>query len=82
MILEKTIQLIKKIYRGHKITPPKVTRVVIGLRYSAVEIAAYSCDPFLGLAYTLPSVIAKINCSKINFAGSLTDIAPDDALAK
>ena len=65
MILEKTVELIKQIYRYHKIFPPKITRVVIGLRYTAVEVAAYSYDPFLGLAYTIPGII---NSNKADFA--------------
>lgn len=75
MILEKTVELVKKIYRYHKIIPPKITKVVIGLGYTGVEATAYSYEPFLGLAYTLPKVIKKTNCNKISFAGSLTDRA-------
>lgn len=73
MILEKTVELVKKIYKYHKIVPPKITKVVIGLGYTGVEATAYSYEPFLGLAYTLPRVIKKTDCNKINFAGSLTD---------
>jgi uncharacterized protein (DUF4213/DUF364 family) len=73
MILEKTINLIRQIYRTHKIVPPKVTKVVIGLGYTGVEVSAYGYEPFLGIASTLPSIIKKTSCSKINFAGILTD---------
>jgi len=66
MILEKTVELIKQIYRYHKIFPPKVTRVIVGSRYTAVEVAAYSYDPFLGLAYTIPSVV---NGNQADLAG-------------
>jgi len=59
MILEKTVELIKQIYRFHKIIPPKVTQIIIGLKYTAVELAALSFAPFLGLAYNLPSVIKR-----------------------
>jgi len=72
VILEKTVELVIQIYRYRKIFPPKVTKAVIGLGYTGVEIQAYAYNPFLGLAYTLPSVIEKTNCSKINFAGTLT----------
>ncbi|MFX1317307.1 MAG: Rossmann-like domain-containing protein [Promethearchaeota archaeon] len=75
MILEKTVELVKKIYKYHKILPPKITKVVIGLGYTAVEATAYSYEPFLGLAYTLPSVIKKTDCNKIRFAGNLTNKA-------
>ena len=73
VILEKTVELVIQIYRYRKIFPPKVTKAVIGLGYTGVEIQAYAYNPFLGLAYTLPSVIEKTNCSKINFAGTLTE---------
>ena len=73
MILEKTVDLIRSIYRYHRIIPPKINRVVVGLGYTGVEIFALSFDPFLGLAYTLPNVIKNFNCSKIDFAGSLTE---------
>jgi uncharacterized protein (DUF4213/DUF364 family) len=73
MILEKTVELIKQIYKIHKIVPPKVTKVVIGLGYTGVEVSAYAYEPFLGLASTLQSIISKINCSKVKFAGELTN---------
>ena len=72
MILEKTVELLKKIYRIHKIVPPKVTRVIIGLGYTGVEITAYAYEPFVGLASTLSSVLNATDCNKINFAGNLT----------
>ncbi|MFX1392710.1 MAG: Rossmann-like domain-containing protein [Promethearchaeota archaeon] len=80
MILEKTVELVSQIYRYLKILPPKVARVVIGLGYTGVEIHAYAYNPFLGLAYTLPSVIEKTNCSKINFAGKLAEKPPGKLL--
>ena len=73
MILEKTIELIKQVYRIRKIVPPKVTKVVIGLGYTGVEVTAYAYEPFLGLASTLESIINKTDCSKISFAGELTN---------
>lgn len=72
MILERTIELVLQIYRYRKIVPPKIRRVVIGLGYTGVEIAAFAYEPFLGLAYTMPGIIKKTDCSKINFAGKLT----------
>ncbi|MFX0027539.1 MAG: Rossmann-like domain-containing protein [Candidatus Hermodarchaeota archaeon] len=75
MILEKTLELLLQIYKYHKILPPKVTRVVVGLGYTGVELAAYAYEPFLGLAQTLPSVIHHIDCSKTNFAGKLTELS-------
>lgn len=73
MILEKTLELILQIYNYHKILPPKVNKVVIGLGYTGVELTAYAYDPFLGVAQTLPSLIRNFDCTKINFAGKLTD---------
>ncbi len=73
MIIEKTLELIKQIYRIHKIFPPKVTKVVIGLGYTGVEATTYAYSPFLGLASTLPSIIQASDCTKIEFAGDLTE---------
>ncbi len=73
MILEKTLDLLSQIYRYHKILPPKVSKVVVGLGYTGVELAAYAYEPFVGVAQTLPGVIHNTDCSKINFAGKLTE---------
>ena len=72
MILEKTVELVKQIYKVHKIIPPKVTNVILGLGYTGVEITAYAQEPILGLTSTLSSVINNTDCSKIKFAGYLT----------
>ena len=81
MILEKTVDLIRKIYKVHKIIPPKIAKVVIGLGYTCVEVSAYAYEPFLGLASTLSSIISKTNCSKINFAGELTNYSLTELLS-
>lgn len=73
MILEKTIDRIKEIYQDHKISPLKVTKIVIGLGYTGVEVSNYVDKSFLGLASTLPTVVNITDCSKINFAGNLTN---------
>jgi len=73
MILESTVKLVLDIYKYHKIIPPRVSKVVIGLGYTGVELEALAYDPFLGLAATLPAIIQSTNCTKIDFAGSLTD---------
>lgn len=73
MILEKTIELVKQIYRYHKIVAPEITEVVIGLGYTGVEVAAYCYEPFLGVAQTLPNIIDNTNCSKIDFSGTLRE---------
>jgi uncharacterized protein (DUF4213/DUF364 family) len=73
MILEKTVELVKSIYKYHKIIPPKVNRVVIGLGYTGVELFALSYSPFLGLAYTLKSEIKSNTCTKLNLAGKITN---------
>ncbi len=80
MIIEKTVDLVKQIYKIHKIIPPKITKVVIGLGYTGVEVTAYAYEPFLGLASTLSSIINRTDCSKINFAGKLTRIHLSDLL--
>ncbi|MFW9942577.1 MAG: Rossmann-like domain-containing protein [Candidatus Thorarchaeota archaeon] len=73
MILEKTVELVKQIYKDHEIIPPKISKVVIGLGYTGVEISLDDVEPILGLASTLPSVINNVDCSKIKFAGNLTN---------
>lgn len=73
MILERTLELILQIYKYRKILPPKVTKVVVGLGYTGVELSALAYSPFLGVAQTLPNIIHTTDCSKINFAGKLTE---------
>ena len=73
MILENTVELVLDIYRYRKILPPKVSKVILGLGYTGVELISYAYDPFLGLASTLPKIIRSTNCTKIDFAGSLTN---------
>ncbi|MFX0082516.1 MAG: Rossmann-like domain-containing protein [Candidatus Hodarchaeota archaeon] len=73
MILEKTVRLIKQIYEDHNIVPPKISNVVIGLGYTGVEVSNSGQKSVLGLASTLPSIINSADCSKINFAGNLTN---------
>ena len=73
MILEKTVNLVEQIYNYHKILPPKVNTVILGLGYTGVELVSYMYDPFLGLASTLPNIIQSTDCTKIEFAGKLTD---------
>lgn len=80
MILENTLNLVKQIYKIHKIIPPKVTQVVVGLGYTGVELTTYAYDPFLGLASTLTSIINNTDCSKISFAGNLTSFHLNDLL--
>jgi len=73
MILEKTVELVKQTYISHNIEPPKISKVVVGLGYTGVEISVYGYTPFLGLASTLSSVVSITDCTKIEFAGSLTN---------
>jgi len=56
MILEKTVELVKQIYRYHKILPPKINKIIIGHTYSGVEIATYAYGMILGVAYTLRDI--------------------------
>ena len=72
MILEKTVELIKQIYKDNQISLPKVSKVVIGLGYTGVEVSIPEFKPSLGLASTLSSVITGFDCSKLEFAGALT----------
>ena len=74
MILEKTLELVKQIYKYHKIVAPKITNVIVGLGYTGVEVSAYCYEPFLGLAQTLPSIVKTTDSSKIDYAGNLTKL--------
>ncbi len=73
MILENTVKLVLDIYKYRKILPPKVSKVILGLGYTGVELISYAYDPFLGLASTLPNIIRSTNCTNIDFAGNLTN---------
>ncbi|MBY8991351.1 MAG: DUF364 domain-containing protein [Candidatus Lokiarchaeota archaeon] len=73
MILEKTLEHIKQIFQIHEIIPPKVTKIVIGLGYTGVRVSAYGSESVIGLASTLSSLITSDECSKVNFAGDLTN---------
>jgi len=73
MILEKTVDLVKQRYLSFNTEPPKISKVVVGLGYTGVEISVFNSEPILGLASTLPSVVNITNCSKIEFAGNLTN---------
>ncbi|MFX0058216.1 MAG: Rossmann-like domain-containing protein [Candidatus Heimdallarchaeota archaeon] len=81
MILEKTLELIKQIYKYHKIVAPKITNVVIGLGYTGVEVSAYCYEPILGLAQTLPNIIRNFDCSKIDYAGNLMKLPLTEILS-
>ncbi|MHA2283596.1 MAG: Rossmann-like domain-containing protein [Promethearchaeota archaeon] len=72
MILEKTVEKIKLIYKTYDIEPPIISKVVLGLGYTGVKVSTQENDSFLGLAATIPSIINNPNCSKIEFAGNLT----------
>ncbi|MGQ4873957.1 MAG: Rossmann-like domain-containing protein [Promethearchaeia archaeon] len=75
MILEKTIELVKRIYSIHKIPFPRVNNVVVGVKYTGVEIATFTQGKILGLCYTLPDFICKKRPKEINkYAGDLIDI--------
>ncbi|MHA1985453.1 MAG: Rossmann-like domain-containing protein [Promethearchaeota archaeon] len=75
MILEKTVEEVKQIYINHEIEPPEVSKVVLGLGYTGVEVSTYENDSILGLAATVPNIVNNTNCSKIDFAGNLTNKA-------
>ncbi|MHA2036373.1 MAG: Rossmann-like domain-containing protein [Promethearchaeota archaeon] len=73
MILEKTVKLIKETYDKYDIIPPTLSRVVVGLGYTGVEISSKEFKPILGLASTLSSIINATDCSKIEYAGEVTN---------
>ncbi|MFO7797970.1 MAG: Rossmann-like domain-containing protein [Promethearchaeati archaeon] len=73
MIIEKTIEKITEKLDESKVTPPKVSKVVIGLGYTGVELNFSGVPPQLGVAFTLPELLQNKACSKINYAGKLTE---------
>ncbi|MFW9822172.1 MAG: Rossmann-like domain-containing protein [Candidatus Thorarchaeota archaeon] len=80
MILEKTLEIIEQNYKSQDTEPAIISKVVIGLGYTGVEISTKGNDSFLGLAATIPSIIKNSDCSKMEFAGKLTDINIFDLL--
>ena len=56
MILEQTAKLIFQIIHYHKILPPKVNRIVVGSKYTGVEVLPMGYDPIVGLAYTMLNI--------------------------
>ncbi|MFX1371858.1 MAG: Rossmann-like domain-containing protein [Promethearchaeota archaeon] len=80
MILEETVDLIKQIYKINQIIFPKINNVVVGLGYTCVEVYVHAHKSFLGLASILPNVITNTDCSKINFAGELTNYSIEELL--
>ncbi|MFX1457157.1 MAG: Rossmann-like domain-containing protein [Promethearchaeota archaeon] len=78
--MEKTLEFIEQNYKSQGIEPPIISKVVIGLGYTGVEIFTKDNDSFLGLAATIPSITKNTDCSKIEFAGNLTDINLFDLL--
>ncbi|MHA2050976.1 MAG: Rossmann-like domain-containing protein [Promethearchaeota archaeon] len=73
MIIEKTVDRINQIYSDKEVAIPKVSRVVIGLGYTGVEISIHDYKSVLGVASTLTNIINSTDCSKIDFAGNLTN---------
>ncbi|MHA2181331.1 MAG: enolase N-terminal-like fold-containing protein, partial [Promethearchaeota archaeon] len=73
MILEETVEEVKQIYINHNIVPPIISKVVLGLGYTGVRVSTQEGKSFLGLAATVPSIVNNSNCSKIKFAGNLTN---------
>ena len=60
MILEKTVELIKQIFRYQRMFPPRIHRIIIGSKYTGVEVASMGFGMLVGLAYSLPSILRKI----------------------
>ncbi|MFX1478201.1 MAG: Rossmann-like domain-containing protein [Promethearchaeota archaeon] len=73
MLIEKTVEIVERFFKKREIMLPKVTKIVIGLGYTGVEINFKGYEPFLGLASTLSSIVNITDCSKIEFAGNLTN---------
>lgn len=73
MILERTVEFVNQTFISYNIKPPKISKIVVGLGYTGVEVSANIYDPILGLASTLMNVINMTDRSTIEFAGNLTN---------
>lgn len=71
MILEKTVELVEQIYKYHRIFTPQINKVIIGTAFTGVEIYAYTFEPILGLAYSLPNLIEQTDYNISNFVSQL-----------
>jgi uncharacterized protein (DUF4213/DUF364 family) len=79
MILEKTFELINQKLSEEKEVHANISKVVIGVGYTGVELNINKSS-FLGVSYTLPEVLTDKECSKINFAGTLTEKSVNELL--
>ena len=79
MILKRTVEIIDKKLFADKKVHANISQVVIGVGYTGVELNINK-NSFLGVSYTLPEVLANKECSKIDFAGSLTEKSVDELL--
>ena len=71
-VISKTLEKVKDIFEVESKKLPQLSKVVIGLGYTGVEINAKGRS-FMGLAYTLPDVVSHEACSKIKLAGRIAD---------
>lgn len=73
-LIPRTLGMVKEIFEGKSVEFPQLSKVVIGLGYTGVEIKVNTKErSFMGLAYTLPEVVSHETCSKIKLAGKIAD---------
>ncbi|TXT65156.1 MAG: hypothetical protein BAJALOKI3v1_130060 [Promethearchaeota archaeon] len=80
MIIDKTIDLVQNLLDDKKIPTPEISNAVLGLGYTGVELEFRGSNNEIGVAYTLPELFKNGSCTKINFAGVLTDRAVQELL--
>lgn len=79
MIINSTLKITaQKLFKKYN-PKPSVSRVVIGIGYTGVELLIEN-NSYLGVAYTLPDVLSDKECTKIDFAGILTEKPVSDLL--
>jgi uncharacterized protein (DUF4213/DUF364 family) len=69
-IIPKTLEKVKDLLERKSIEFPQLSKIVIGLGYTGVEINVEKQN-FMGLAYTLPDIVSHGTCSKIKLAGKI-----------
>ncbi|MBD3212934.1 MAG: hypothetical protein GF311_10030 [Candidatus Lokiarchaeota archaeon] len=81
MIINKTIDLVQNLLDDKKIPSAQISNAVLGLGYTGVELEFNGDSTEMGVAYTLPELFKNRSCTKINFAGILTERTVQELLS-
>ena len=80
MILEKTVELLKQIFKYQNIFPPRISRIVIGEKYTGVEVMGFGFGMFVGVAYTMPAFLKNPDFNKTEYVKKIKDVPVDTLL--